>query len=65
MIYTKTGYIHVLITEGKHFLNSSKELVLTLIDDYVTKICPIFDKIQALHFSVGHLFEDPSVPGEL
>lgn len=34
MNYAKTGYIHVLITEGKLFLNYSAGLVLTLMDDY-------------------------------
>jgi len=35
----KTGYIHVLPLEGKFFLKCSNELVLTLMDDYVRKVC--------------------------
>ncbi len=36
MGYAKTGYIHVLKTEGKLFLKCGDELVLTLLHDYVS-----------------------------
>lgn len=35
----KTGFIHVLRPDGKHFLIYSNELVLTLMDDYGRKNC--------------------------
>lgn len=35
----KTGYIHVLPADGKLFLKCCNELVLTLMDDYVRKVC--------------------------
>lgn len=39
MIWMKTGFIHVLRPDGKHFLIYSNELVLTLMDDYGRKVC--------------------------
>jgi len=58
MIYTKTGYIHVLKTEGKLFLKCGYDLVLTVLDDYVRKCCLELVAFSPAFFSGGHLYED-------
>ena len=65
IICMKTGYIHVLQIEGKLFLKCSIALVLTLMDDYVKKICFNFAAIRPPFINREVSFEDPSVPGEL
>jgi hypothetical protein len=61
----KTGYIHVLHTDGKFFLKCCYELVLTPMDDYGRKVCFDLTGLSPPFFSGMVSFEDPSVPGEL
>jgi hypothetical protein len=60
IVYTKTGYIHVPEKEGKLFLKFRHGLVLTLLYDYVTKVCLYFTVFSPV-LSRGGFFTYPSV----
>jgi len=51
--------------DGKYFLKCTYELVLTAMDDYVTKICFGFMAFNLPYLMRKVFFKDLSVSGEL
>jgi len=55
MVGAKTGYIHILETEGKLFLKWASDLVLTVLDDYGSKCCLVLAVCSPAFFQ-GFIF---------